>query len=686
MSMTQAIQLPAHPKCGTPSARFVYRDPSGRAILIANRFDRRDGSKFFIPFDMVANEWKAPSQRPLYHLDRILAADPAELVLLVEGEKCADALTGLGFLATTTYGGSNASSKTDLCALKGRKIVIWPDFDAAGNSYAIAVKSALNDLEGTQTSVLEINEDICRKTRKSAETGGHLSPIGAEMSGIPKGWDAADAINEGWEKSDILDLIAHFVGKSGQNPPLNKPEKPAFEGMELWHTPDKTTFATLCIDGHAEHWDLGSSHFRNYLSFQHFQSEGKALSQTALEDRRRTLAGEALFAGKEHAVFTRIGARDGETFLDLGSKDWSAVQITPSGWDVQRHPSVRFQRSGSLAALPTPTKGGSIEELRPFLNVGSETDFRMLVAWLMGAMQPKGPYPILILTGEQGSAKSTTARVLRSLVDPSNPMARSAPQSEQDLVIAARHNHVLAFDNLSHIKPTLADALCRIATGGGFGTRKLHTNCEEVLFDATRPCLLNGIPDLASRPDLADRSIIVTLPVIQETERQFEREFWTCFDAAAPRILGALLDAASNGLARMTSVTLHERPRMADFAKWVTAAEPVLGWPDGAFAEAYAANRRSVDQAAMEGNPLAEAISCLITQHGPWIGTATELINDLRDRYPQLTDDPQLFPRQPNRLSSELKRVQPLLRRHGIDLTKERRGKTGQRSIGIKKR
>lgn len=103
----------------------------------------------------------------------------------------------------------------------------------------------------------------------------------------------------------------------------------------------------------------------------------------------------------------------------------------------------------------------------------------MQVAWLFGCFHPRGPYPILILTGEQGSAKSTTARVLRSLIDPANPIARSAPYSEQDLVIAAKHNHVMAFDNLSTIKPAMADALCRIATGGGFGTRKLHSDSDE---------------------------------------------------------------------------------------------------------------------------------------------------------------------------------------------------------------
>ncbi len=148
-------------------------------------------------------------------------------------------------------------------------------------------------------------------------------------------------------------------------------------------------------------------------------------------------------------------------------------------------------------------------------------------------------------------AKSTTAKALRSLIDPANPMARSAPHSEQDLVIAAKHNHVLAFDNLSTVKPVLADALCRIATGGGFGTRKLHSDSDEVLFTATRPILLNGIPDLANRPDLADRAIIVHLPVIEASARQFEAEFWKAYDRAAPGTFPRYPNKLTNALRRV---------------------------------------------------------------------------------------------------------------------------------------
>ena len=104
-----------------------------------------------------------------------------------------------------------------------------------------------------------------------------------------------------------------------------------------------------------------------------------------------------------------------------------------------------------------------------------------------------------------------------------------------------------AFDNVSALQPWLSDALCRLATGGGFGTRRLRTDQDEVLFDGARPIILNGIEDVVTRPDLADRAMFLTLEPIPEERRRPEAEFWAAFEAERPDILGALLDAALRG-------------------------------------------------------------------------------------------------------------------------------------------
>lgn len=666
------VTYPSHPSAGAPTVRHIYRDTEGAPVLIANRYEPKGKPKFFLPYDVTRQAWKAPAKRPLYNLDRI-ASDPEAQVWFVEGEKCADALTDLGFLATTTFGGCKAWAKTNLSPLKGRNVVIWPDNDKPGEIYANTLESTLTEI-GVKTCNLLVFSTV----KMAGNTINHVN------FPLPAGWDAADAIASGWTAEMIqnhANFCSSLCGPKGNSMECDEVKA---DSLDLWHSPEREAFASIVIGNHVENWPIGSTAFRDLLSFQHYRAEGKMLTQNALEDRRRALSGEALFAGEAHKVFLRIGETGRTLYLNLGDKDWRGVAIDVQGWQVLDRPPVRFQRSSSMMALPLPVRHPEgIEALRPFLNVANEADFKLLVSWLIGCFHPRGPYPILILTGEQGSAKSTTARVLRSLIDPANPIARSAPYSEQDLVIAAKHNHVMAFDNLSSIKPGTADALCRIATGGGFGTRKLHSDTDEVLFTATRPILLNGIPDLAHRPDLADRALIITLPVISASNRQFEAEFWRAFDRAAPGILAALLDGVSAALRRIGTVTLTERPRMADFAKWATAAEPAFAWPDGAFMQAYTCNRQSVQDAAFDGNPVAEAILLLVQDHGPWNGTATDLLKALRLNSPLLTEDAQSFPRQPNRLSSELRRLQPLLRHRGVTLSVSREGRAGIRTIHI---
>ena len=164
-----------------------------------------------------------------------------------------------------------------------------------------------------------------------------------------------------------------------------------------------------------------------------------------------------------------------------------------------------------MQPLPTPEKGGSIDTLRHFLNVQDAQDFVLVVAWALAALRDAGPYPVLVLSGEQGSAKSTFSTILRSLLDPRTAPLRALPREERDLFITATRSHVLAFDNVSGLPPWISDALCRIATGGGFAVRQLYTDQEEVLLDAARPVILNGIEDIVTRPDLADRAIFLTL-------------------------------------------------------------------------------------------------------------------------------------------------------------------------------
>lgn len=440
---------------------------------------------------------------------------------------------------------------------------------------------------------------------------------------------------------------------------------------ELFHTPGMEGYATIPVGGHYETWPLKSKSFRHWLRGQFYQDTQSAPNAQALHDAIGVLESIAIFDGAMLPVHIRVAECGSDLLLDLANERWETVRITPGGWEIIAAPPVKFRRSAGMLPLPTPIKDGTVETLRRFLNLApdQESDWILLVAWLLAALRPTGPYPILVLHGEQGSAKSSFSKVLRSILDPNVSPLRAEPSDVRDLMISASNSRCLAFDNLSRIEPWLSDGLCRLATGGGFSTRELYADSEEVLFDAHRPVILNGIEELATRADLLDRAIITYLPAIPEECRRADADLWQQFEVERPGILGALLTATSAALKNFNSVKLDRLPRMADFAKWATAAEPGLGWNKGSFIEAYDENRASANELALEGSSVVPPLRTLMALRTQWSGTATELLKELESHIDDSVKVQRSWPRDGRGLSGRLRRIAPNLRKVAISVT-----------------
>lgn len=402
----------------------------------------------------------------------------------------------------------------------------------------------------------------------------------------------------------------------------------------------------------------------------------------------------------ERVIFVRVGGFDGRLYLDLCDKTWRAVEITSTGWRIVDEPPVRFKRAKGMLALPAPATGGSIAALQPFLNLRTLTEdeladldgrdpppdpnFVLAVAWLLAAFRDKGPYPVLALAGEHGAAKTTFCRVLRAFVDPNVAPLRALPREERDLFVAATNGHLVAFDNVSGLPAWLSDALCRVATGGGFAARELYSNQEETLLDAVRPVILNGIADTVTRPDLADRSLFLMLERIAGRDRKAEAAFWVAFETERPRILGALLTAVAEGLKRIGAIKLEELPRMADFALWVSACETAF-WDEGTFAKAYKTNRREAIDTVIDADAVATAVLKMMdeSKKAQWDGTASELLSLLSGVAGDRLANSKPWPKTPRALSAQLRRVAAALRKVGIDVIFGREAHTRVRQITI---
>ncbi len=188
-----------------------------------------------------------------------------------------------------------------------------------------------------------------------------------------------------------------------------------------------------------------------------------------------------------------------------------------------------------------------------------------------------------------------------------------------------------------------------------------------MLFDATRPVILNGIEDIVTRPDLADRAVFLTLEPMPEERRRPEQELWAVFDKERPRILGVLLDAVVQGMRMLPQIRLDRLPRMADFALWATACETAF-WPSGTFWAAYCGNRDEAVVGVIEADPVAEAVSAIMAARTEWTGTASDLLGALGGAAGETQRKAKSWPDSPRALAGRLRRAATFLRKVGIEI------------------
>lgn len=443
----------------------------------------------------------------------------------------------------------------------------------------------------------------------------------------------------------------------------------AAQFADIFTGPDGTAYAFVPIGEHKECYRLKDEAFSGWLTAHYRYFTGGRMP--GAEARREAVAALTWDArGRRRDVFVRVGGQDGKVYIDMGTEAWNAIEVDGDGWRIVDAPPVAFRRPASLKPLPMPKRGATLELLRKYLNLEPD-QWPLVIAWLIAAARPVGPFPILALAGEQGTAKSTTVRALKELLDPAAAGLRGQPEDIRDLWVGANNGWLLAYDNVSRLHDDVSDALCRLATGGGYAKRANYTDDGEFLMDAQRPVVINGIGDIVTRPDLMDRCILLCPPIIPENRRRNESEFWSDFERERPLLLGALLDALSVGLRNLPGVKLDAPPRMADFARFAVAAEPAYGG-DTSFLNAYANNREEAHATVIESSALGAHLRALVLVSGSWEGTASELLAELNARASDSERRARAWPSLPNRVPTALQRLAPSLRNIGVDVTSKR--------------
>ncbi len=545
----------------TVEERYDYTAEDGCVLFQVERL--RDPKRFRQRRPDGAGGWTwqlRDVRRVLFGLPKLQGQ---KVAYVTEGEKDALALRKLRLVATTNAGGAGKWREDythQLTTAGVRSVAILPDNDEPGRAHAEAVARSCS-AAGLAVKVVELpglpqkgdisdwlaaghsRDELIARVKATAlyePNSMAAQPAAANTTGkthaaktdTPKQGRAVQLEDpEPWPDSvDGAALLDALRAEADREPPVSSEApsllaadtspKPATvdgddrprksqatrlvdlalgAGVELWHSPAGDPYVTLPADGHREHHRLNAGAVRDWLARRHYAKTHGAPGSQAIADALAVLSGRARYDGAEHETAVRVAGGPDAVYLDLGDPSWRAVQITPDGWRVITDPPVRFIRSRGMLALSEPTRGGSIADLRALVHVASDGDYRLIIGWLLGALRPTGPYPLLSLVGEQGGGKSTVARLVRRLIDPHVAELRAEPRTIDDVMIAASRSRVVALDNLSHLAPWLSDALCRVATGGALTKRELYSNDDETIIEAVRPTIVTSIADVVAR-------------------------------------------------------------------------------------------------------------------------------------------------------------------------------------------
>jgi len=474
----------------------------------------------------------------------------------------------------------------------------------------------------------------------------------------------------------------------------------ADELLDLWYDGSQA-WATVKEYGPGCSWRLPGSEVKRYL----LRAYGERHQITLGDGRKvptapgRQAVGEALdqieavaHGGIRRAEPAMRLAGDGARIvLDLCRDDFTVVEVIAGGWRVVEPSPLPLCRADGMLPLPLPVvaAGGALGELRKLLGLGgSEHDglWGLLVGFVFACLRPGPGFPVLVIGGEQGTGKTSLVRILRTLVDPHKVDVQARPRSEEDLFVNAGTQWLLGYDNLSALSQDWSDAFCRIATGSGYSKRKLYTDRDVSQFQVSRPQIITSIVDVATAPDLLDRSFLIMLPDIDGEQRRGEAELKGEVAALAPRVLGQLLDAAAVALRDQASIELSEVPRMVDVARWVEAGAAVLGLAPEQFLDGYLESAERAGEMALEasliGGPVRDLLG--LAKDGTFRGEAQELLRALNDFMRDLGRSlPRGWPQTPRAMSGQLRRIAPALRRCGYEVAFSRTAGTGSRTVSL---
>lgn len=419
-----------------------------------------------------------------------------------------------------------------------------------------------------------------------------------------------------------------------------------------------------------------TAEFKRHLSALYQNKYSRAPQRVALAEAVREIETRAAAEGVVGIVHLRRAMTEDGLWLDLGDNLGRVVQIANEGWRVLRNAPVYFRRYRHQLPLPVPEAGGDAELFRGMLPVTDPGDLMLLMAWLIAAYNPIIPVPMLVLTGPKGSGKTTLARILRRLIDPSRAEIMGLP-AEAVFAQVLDHHALPVFDNLGQLTARQANLLCRAVTGLSLVKRRNYTDSDDVILGERRPMIVTALEAPSDAPDWMDRALVLRLAPIQRQVRFEEVRIMGMFEKQQAKFLGLMMSRLSAAYAFYRTMPLPQGlPRMADFAVWGQAMAASTGADPKMFLAALERNSYFQNEALLERDETGQAVLQFMHDKTEWKGTVQELMTAMQTMKQAHT------PKNPTRLGIELRRLQLNFNQHGIAL--ESRRENGRRTLILK--
>ena len=447
-------------------------------------------------------------------------------------------------------------------------------------------------------------------------------------------------------------------------------------------------FAIIQNNGHLETLDLSSWKAKSWLRYAYHKESGDNHSEDQYTNALILIKSQAIHGNsKRETIYNRIAMVHDTIYYDLATPDWKIVKITENSVDIldydEKMPIFVRTQSQLPQVLPKFSEKNTLDDLVKLLRI-PQKDTQIFKAHLISMFVEAFPIPIMAITGEHGSIKSTLSGTVKIIVDPAVDKKKSLSKKPENIILGMFNRYAICFDNISKINQEVSDTLCTAITGAGDSKRALYTNSEEIIYTFKRKIILNGIAPSMNFPDLLDRTITYeTIPVPDEqriTEEEFERRLHEILCNVVGQIFQTLSKVL--GLYKSVKSELIQLPRMADFTMFGECISRVLGYEPHSFTNMYNTRIQDNSLEVAQTYPIIPIMEELVMD-GKYEKEVGNFYNEIKiiagTQKIDIESTGVEFPQGANHVKGHLKRLMPDLRKLGIlvdiDTYKKRDGR-----------